>query len=207
MGMGRVERRALLAIIAVCGGLISWHTHEASAAPKRLPIARDHVSRGWHDPLATAGEQPQAFEANFFPDAVVVKGANETIEYHVELTSRLEKSYAVAWTAFVVDDVGKVITTISKGDGSAAAKGTVVTPSLKADLSDGFYSIRLRAAMRTSDQTESTEAVQFVVVSGGKMREISTDDWYAQSRARLAVRAATPTTATPRSAPAPKGAQ
>lgn len=125
------------------------------------------------------------------PDAVNAAAGKETIQYHAEVQSRLSKNGTMAWTAELVDDVGAIVQSLSTGQGNIGAKSLAKTPGMKANVADGFYALHVRAAVHTADWDDVSEGVQYLAVVSGKMREISFEDWYAQSRAGLAIRTST----------------
>jgi hypothetical protein len=178
------RRGALLATAVACAALAALSAR-AESSGERWPIARA-TSTTDGVPENTDGPHPN-IEAAIVPDAVNVKDGRESIEYHAQLTSRLTKAGNVAWTICVTDDEGKVVTKLATGVRSIDARGEIDTAPFSVNLPDGYYALRVRAAIHTKDWDDATEAVQHVAIARGKMRELSHADWFAYSRASIAV--------------------
>lgn len=170
------------------GGVWLSTAERAGPQPTRVPIAREAKPT----PAPSAGVMDQLgekarFRVELFPDAVLVDGKSETIEYHAEIISDYDARGTFAWTATLVDDRGIVVREIASGGGEVASGEAAATEGLAPTrLPDGFFSLHVRAALVTDDSEDAFEAVQFLRVKGGQMREMSATDWYQASQATLA---------------------
>lgn len=142
-------------------------------SPKTVKTAGTRVIHDGADPQI-AGE--------FFPDSVVVGNNREMLAYHAEFTSRASKTAGIAWTILLVDDAGNVVNEIDRGSAAIPAAAAAASRSFALDVPDGYYSLRGRAAMHSADGDFATLFVQYLVVTGGKMREIDYEAWHAASR-------------------------
>ena len=183
---GKRYLRSALPIVLLAAALPLTILATAPGTVSRTPIARKHLVPLPPSSLYIGGTAP-AFTAEIVPDAVVTTKGIETIEYHAELTSLVERQGAVAWSASIFDDRGILVQDLGKGQQSVAPKGTVVTPGLSAALPDGYYVLHVRAALSGTDTDEVSEARQYLAVSHGSMKEMSYDDWSQVSRDTIAV--------------------
>jgi len=190
MGLRRDRWMRSMALIgsAVCASAFAWG--QVHSSTERWPIARSTPPVTRSNQATAPGGRQFRFEAALVPDAVLAARGREKIEYHGELTSRLNEGGAVAWTAVVVDDVGNVVSTLGTGQTPVQAHSVASTASFVPDLPDGYYSLRIRAAVHSVGWDDVTEAVQYFTVAQGKMREMSYDDWHTYSRDGLAVQLA-----------------
>jgi hypothetical protein len=172
--MGAVGVLITIAIVALT----------TKSEPERVSIAR--FIPAWDPPHPFAGPSPR-FTAELIPDAVITEAGQQSIEYHAELTSLVDSSGSVAWSATVVDDVGHLVQDLGKGQELAGAKGTVTTPALRPRLADGYFFLRVRAAIAGAELDEVADATQYLVVKNGVTSEMSYDDWSKVSRDTLAV--------------------
>jgi hypothetical protein len=119
------------------------------------------------------------------PDAVILVGNSEALEYHAEVASQLSTDATYAWSAVAIDDLGRVVGDLAVGEGTVLARDIAVTPSFIVDLPDGFYILRVRVGVVTAESEHAGLAVQFLRVSDGLTREMSATDWYRSSRGTL----------------------
>lgn len=118
------------------------------------------------------------------PDAVVSRRGRERIEYHSEIALHRGKNVGVAWNADVIDDRGRIVATLDAGSARKGQGEVAFTKALAADLPDGFYGVRVRAAVAPSDEPADVfEAIQHVEVKGGRWAELSPSEWSKRSRA------------------------
>jgi hypothetical protein len=165
------------------GGIVS-----AFGGASRQPITRSPkpVFSQATD-LSCRGGEGLRLGVELLPDAVNSKGAKEMLEYHAVLSSTLGEDASVAWTALVADDDGNVVATLQTGESKVGPRSEVSTPPLVLDLKDGHYALRVRALIHTETFEQPAEGVQYLVVGGEKMREVSYDEWRNASAASLAV--------------------
>lgn len=126
--------------------------------------------------------------AALFPDAVVIsQHGRERIEYHAELEMARGSNVGVAWEAEIVDDRGQIVHSgLASGSRRASKGDTLVSKAILADLPDGYFELRFRAAITGDSESDLIETVQHIRVEDGKWQEIPTDDWYRFSRVTLA---------------------
>jgi hypothetical protein len=179
-------KAAPLVLGLAAGTLFLLRAHYGESATARIPIARAPKASLPVNLEHHGGASPR-FTAELVPDAVLVSAGREAIEYHAELASLLEEDGATAWTATVVDDVGNVVSTVGSGQDALKARATLVTPGLVASLADGYYSLRIHAALSAHGTEEVAQTIQYLSVSHGKVREMSFSDWHNASRDGLAV--------------------
>jgi hypothetical protein len=104
----------------------------------------------------------------------------------VPLGAKRNTAGGTAWTTQLVDDVGNVVQVLDRGAVGIAANGVAATPSVWVGANDGFYTLRVRAAVRSDDGEDVTEAVQYLAITQGKVREVDFANWHAKSRDGLA---------------------
>ena len=146
--------------------------------------------------LATSASAPKTSfcgvenvaKVELIPDAVLVKGNSEKIEYHAEISIRRGKDVGVAWEAEVVDDRGALVASkLAVGSDRLADGDTAVTPEISVDLLDGFYSLNLRAAIVPADEASTVvHAEQFLEVKNGIWTELTDLEWRSRSKVTLA---------------------
>lgn len=164
----------------------------AAAAPRerRLPVERATPRAAVVSKNLTCAGGPEALaQIELIPDAVIKTGSRERIEYHGEISSKQGKAVGVAWSADVVDDRGQVVRSgVEKGQGRGKGPdGSIVTRAISADLPDGFFFLRLQAAVAADGEpSDVLQAVQFLEVRDGLWIELDEADWRSRSRATLA---------------------
>lgn len=181
---------SMLALSLLATGAWTGYSVHREDGPIRIPVVRDvkpAAAPVAPDVMDANGVEPN-ISAEIIPDAVIVDGKSERLEYHAELASNLDADAAYAWSAVAIDDLGRVVTDIASGEGTIAAHGTAATSSFVVDLPEGFYLLRVRVGAVASELEDATLAVQFLSVSNGVMREMSATDWYRTSRATLMTR-------------------
>jgi hypothetical protein len=153
----------------------------ASEAPG--DVRNESLSHG----LTHGLEWPADIE--LFPDALLVSTeGRESVEYHAEISVVRGANVGVSWTADIIDDRGNIIHSALTKGAERAAKGSVkVTGPIRAELKDGFYAVRVQAAIAPEDEaTTIMESIQYVEVTKGKWRELTDIEWYELSRASIA---------------------
>jgi hypothetical protein len=162
---------------------------EGESEVSRVEIEEDSITppgdRGPGGPGIEDGATA-ALRVELVPVAVLTRGSRETIEYHAELASDLDTDGAYAWTATLADDLGNMLGILARGEGRVATKGSDATGSFSQELADGFYAFGFRVAVSAKGRRETGSATQYVRVKNGIMRELTVDEWYMLSRARLA---------------------
>lgn len=180
-----LSRMATAAGLAVALGALvhagrSLYEHDEAWAVRDMP------SGGTYGGTSPPGPAP-ILEIDLTPDFLHIVGKKERIEYHAGITSHAATNGAVAWTVFIANDLGDLVTTLEKGDALLKSKETAGTHQFQPDLPDGFYSITIRAFLHTPDGDYATESRQYLGVSDQKTRELSEDEWFSQSRASIAL--------------------
>jgi hypothetical protein len=176
--------------IAILVGIVTAIVVPASGSSV-IPIATEQRVTGTKYVVSSGAVihtlEARQLEAELVPDAVIVNGAKEAIRYHAQLKSNAGKDGTIAWTVLAVDDVGRLVATLDKGSDLLPSRGQYGTRGVLASLPDGYYTLRIRAALHTKDGDDAAEAVQWLGVASGKVREMTLEDWYRQSRAGQAL--------------------
>jgi hypothetical protein len=156
-------------------------TRVAIQRPPQVPQAPrtrqpGELCNGGLDPLATI---------EIVPDVAVNIAGREHVEYHSEISLQRGQKVGVAWSADVVDDRGNVVVAkLDTGTFKGHAGHVAFTNALKTPLNDGFYALRVRAAVTDADEgADIVEAVQHVEVAGGRWAELSDREWFERSQA------------------------
>jgi hypothetical protein len=138
--------------------------------------------------LSCNGGSEYPIDIELVPDSVVTNAGRESVEYHAEINVHRGNGVGLAWQAEVIDDRGRVVVpNLAKGSAKAKKSDSVLTAGLRADLSDGFYVLRVRVAVAPADEPATLlEAHQYVSVSNGKWREMDDIQWRKDSNVRLA---------------------
>lgn len=183
---------ALLCVGAAAALMLAFtvapHLRE-TRVPIERPKAEPVVSTGNGAGMLCAGGMEQPADLDLIPDAVVTSATGrESVEYHAELAVKSGRSVGVAWDADVVDDRGNVVQShLTTGQAKSTAGASIATGAIKADLADGFYSVRVRAAVAPDDGPSTIlERVQYVRVLGGKWNELTDIEWRKNSRVSIA---------------------
>jgi hypothetical protein len=160
-------------------------SHRAPESP-RTPRAGD-LCNGGLDPLATI---------DIVPDVLINQAGREHVQYHSEITLRRGQKMGVAWRADLIDDRGNiVIAKLDAGTFAGHAGHVAFTHPLGTPLDDGFYSLRVRAAVTADGEpSDVVEAVQHIEVRGGRWTELDDREWFERSQASQAFTAAELTT-------------
>lgn len=163
---------------------------EGPPREQRLPIERAAPRAAVFSKDLTCAGGPEALaQIELIPDAVIKTGSRERIEYHGEISSKRGKALGVAWSADVVDDRGQIVRAgIEKGQGRGKGPSdAIVTRAISADLPDGFFFLRLQAAIAADGEpSDVLQAEQFLEVRDGLWIELDEADWRSRSRATLA---------------------
>lgn len=175
------------AVSLLCGTIAVAGLAHAATRSVRTPIERPVKRTPTVDATLTCqgGAQPLA-RVELIPDAVISQHGRERIEYHGEIVAHAKKALGVAWKAEIVDDRGHMIASeLDRGEGRGKAAGDmIVTRALSANLPDGFYALRLRAAVTAEGEAADVlTATQHIEVRDGRWAEIELADWLARSRA------------------------
>lgn len=159
---------------------------QRAAEPPRTPREGD-LCNGGLDRLATI---------EIIPDVLINQAGREHVQYHSEITLQRGQKMGVAWNADLIDDRGNVVIAKLDAGASAGPAGHVAfTRPLGTPLGDGFYSLRVRAAVTADGEpSDVVEAVQHVEVRGGRWTELDDAEWFARSRASQAFTTADLTT-------------
>jgi hypothetical protein len=163
-------------------------TRVAIQRPPRAPqVPRTRqpgeLCNGGLDPLATIA---------IIPDVAVTIAGREHVAYHSEISLERGKKVGVAWSADVIDDRGNVIVAkLDTGTFKGQAGHVAFTNALETPLHDGFYALRVRAAVTDAvEGSDIVEAVQHIEVAGGRWTELSDREWSERSQANQAFTAA-----------------
>jgi hypothetical protein len=159
-------------------------TRIAIQRPPRAPQAQKirqpgELCNGGLDPLATI---------ELVPDVAVTIAGREHVEYHSEISLGRGQKVGVAWSADMIDDRGNVVVSkLDVGTFKGRAGQVAFTNALRAPLDDGFYALRVRAAVTDAvEGSDMVEAVQHIEVAGGRWAELSDREWLERSKARQA---------------------
>ena len=169
-----------IALGAALGGAGAWGTNvktaHASVAAKN-PGSADMAS----------GNQETAFRIDFSPASVISSsGSGEQLDLDVTVTSRHATPLGVKYTAFVVDDRGKLITQVSESAMQRLARKddeSVAGMKTPKNLADGYYMLRVIAVGTDGTNTTTLESAYPWLVSKGKITPVTEDEWYQKSRA------------------------
>jgi hypothetical protein len=153
-----------------------------ASVPERRPIAHSRPTTEAILPAEHRDGERARLKIDIVPDAAITQNGRDAIEYHAEATSDLKDDGAVAWSAFIVDDVGNVVQKLKTGVGAIKGRGMLATPAITVNLKDGYYSLRVRAAIHTAGWDDVAEEAQYLVVNNGRTREMDYDEWHLQSR-------------------------
>jgi hypothetical protein len=179
-------------LLAGSGGVVAATTGDD---PRITPIARGpaRTAARPHGPgELCAGGLDAIARIEIVPDRVVEQGGRQRVEYHSEIAIDRGEGVGVAWTADVIDDRGaQVVAQLDAGTFAGRGGNLALTGPLVANLADGFYTIRVRAALTATDEPDTVlEAAQHVEVAAGRWNELADDEWFARSRASQAFSAA-----------------
>jgi hypothetical protein len=150
-----------------------------------VPTMETQTSAGHNDCLG----QEAVGELDLVPD-LLYRSANgrERVDYHADLHLHRGENVGVSWRFDVVDDRGSVVrSAIARGTAKGSKGDSLTTSSAGADLPDGFFALRVRAAVVADGESDVLEVVQHVQVSNGLWRELSAEEWYAESAYTLAL--------------------
>lgn len=187
------SRTILVGVLLVgSGGVVAATTGDD---PRITPIARGTarpVARTQAPGDLCAGGLDAVAQIEIVPDRVVEQGGRQRVEYHSEIAIERGDSVGVAWTADVIDDRGaQVVAQLDAGTFAGRGGNIALTGPLVANLADGFYTIRVRAAITATDEPDTVlEADQHVEVAAGRWNELADDEWLERSRASQAFSAA-----------------
>jgi len=175
-------------VLAAAGGLVAATTPATGAtAIARDPARSSGARTALPDALCNGGLEGVARIA-LVPDVLVSEGGRERVEYHGEVAIDRGTSVGVAWQADVVDDRGVRIAQLDTGSFAGRAGNTALSRPLVANLADGFYALRVRAAIDAADEAATViEAVQHVEIDQGRWIELTDAEWATRSRATEAV--------------------
>jgi hypothetical protein len=173
-----------------CGALGAVALAHAAPVETRTPIERPPAKTTPppkpNDGLTCQGGPERLADIELIPDAVISKGGRERIEYHAEIVGRRGLTLGIAWDADIVDDRGRVVVAgLDTGQATKRAGDTALTRALSSDLPDGFFAVRVRAAIAAAGEPSTViEAAQHVEVRGGKWAELTQAEWQGRSSAR-----------------------
>jgi hypothetical protein len=185
-----------LTLVSAGGSALALARSLATAGGSRTAIQRPHrvaesprtprpgdLCNGGLDPLATI---------EIVPDVLINQAGREHVQYHSEIALRRGQKMGVAWSADLIDDRGNVvIAKLDAGTFAGQAGHVAFTRPLSTPLDDGFYSLRVRAAVTAEGEpADVVEAVQHVEVMGGRWTELDDQEWFERSRATQAFTAA-----------------
>ena len=181
---------SVLGLVVLCGAAVAANCEQAT--PHRVAIERPvkpapvGPADGSH--LSCSGGSEDPAELTLVPDAVLTDAGRETVEYHGEIAVNRGHSVGVAWEADVVDDrADKVYDKLAVGSAKGAKGESKTTGAILAKLADGFYILRVRAAISPDDEPSTVlEATQHINVENGKWREMTDVEWRKRSNASLA---------------------
>jgi hypothetical protein len=165
---------------------LSWTATSSLSHERRAPL-----------PAASSnfrlcqGAAESALGVEVVPERVDQTTAGEQLSLRLRFTSKFDKRASVRHSTELVSDSGKVVrqaeispirTLKGRGDDHHEA---FVTP---AGLADGFYQLRVNA-VGSDGQDDAAEVVEtYLRVEGGRIRQLSSDEWFGQSAANQGVR-------------------
>jgi hypothetical protein len=156
--MMRVSVKLMLDMgLAVVVGLsgVAIGAYQAGGGVSRQPILKEKKVAPAHR-LPHAGECVGGAEriarVELVPDAIVSEGSRRWVEYHSDITVNKATGAGVSWESDVINDRGQIVVQHLSKDttNSMTAKTatTVTTGTIAASsLADGFYTLRVRAAV------------------------------------------------------------
>ncbi len=159
---------------------------QAAVAPEVALPASASIERTSHNDCLG---QEAIGELELVPDMVRRSAVGrERVDYHADLHLNRGKNAGVSWRFDILDDRGTMVrSAVTEGTARGSGGDTLTTTSAGADLPDGFYALRLRAAIVGDDVSDVLEAIQHVQVAGGLWRELTADEWYTESAYTLAL--------------------
>jgi hypothetical protein len=165
--------------------LLAWTSQGRTVERIAIQSPRHIAAKSKSD---ATGDLRRLVSVDLYPDAVVTRAGRESVDYHAEVTNNRDTTIGLAWQVDVVDDHGKLVhPKVEVGSAKARAEELKTTRSFLADLSDGFYAIRVRvAATAANEPSDVVETNQYVQVVGGKWTELTDMEWRRFSRATLA---------------------
>lgn len=192
--MNASSRRAHATLVAVAGTMALMGGMAAARVTdtcRRIPIERTAraagavVARAPQPGDSCAGGGRRAADVEIVPDAVLLEGGRERIEYHGEVAVHRGQNVGVAWEATVVDDRGRVMgQSLDRGAARRQRGEVAFTKALLATLPDGYYALRVRAAVSPPDEpVDIVESVRYLEVKGARWGELTDLEWFARSRA------------------------
>lgn len=128
------------------------------------------------------------FDLEVEPSAVLANGSRRGLEYRVQLASRFAQQAHAALAIEVVDDRGHAVQQAARPGPLQLAPGAkerlgFVTPT---ELRDGYYQVRVTAAMAGGELDELKIAERYFRVEGGSPAPLTADEWFQQSAANSA---------------------
>jgi hypothetical protein len=123
------------------------------------------------------------------PAAIQVNGSLQALEYRVRLDSAFPKPARAALAIEVVDDQGRPAQRAERPGLRTVAPGgqqhlTFTTP---AGLRDGYYQVRVTAALADGEYDQLEISERYFRVERGSVSPISSEEWFQQSAANVAV--------------------
>jgi hypothetical protein len=120
------------------------------------------------------------------PDTVEVRGKEERIRYHAEIDIEQGDSTGIAWELQFFDDRGKPMSEVlESGRGRGKKSDKLITKPVSMSLTDGYYELRLRTAVSTSERWSALLGdCVYLEVKNGKWTELTGEEFLNLSRAR-----------------------
>lgn len=123
------------------------------------------------------------------PSAIQAEGSRQALEYRVQLDSHFTGPAHARLAIEVVDDHGRAVQEVARPSIQPLAPGgkhpfRFTTPS---GLRDGYYQVRVTAAMADPEFDELEIIERYFHVEGGVLWPISTEEWLQQSAVNVAV--------------------
>lgn len=188
----KFELPAAVAAILASGVIIGALAYARGEQVTRVTVARPPAApqaapREYKPGSCLGGAEPIA-KIHLLPDAVVTQSGRQWVEYHGEVRIHRGTNVGVAWDADVLNDRGQIVMSkLISGSARSNAGETVSTKAIVAQLNDGFYAVRVRAAITSAtDPSDVIESVQHVQVSKGQWKELTDIQWRERSRATIA---------------------
>jgi hypothetical protein len=169
----------------------SWLCSSHGLCANRIPVLRAPEAQALQVGESNcSGSDDRLGRVELVPDAVRSTSTSARIEYHAEIEVKQGTNVGIAWTGEIVDDRGRLVQErLAEGTASGSAGQRAETVSFSPTLPDGFFALRVHAAVVTQDQrTDILDGRQYVRVRNGVWTELNDRDWRALSLATVAHR-------------------
>lgn len=181
--------RHWLFVLAAFG--IGWAATHTLSWRSRTDIGGAAITTSTHGaPRLCAGGLESALDVEVLPERVNTSSRGEALELRLKLTGRFRRRAFVRHAIELVDDRGREIlpARISDIETLAQAEETrefrLTTPE---ELPDGFYQLRV-TAVGADDEQDASEIVElYLRVRQGGVEQMSSDEWFGESRANEGV--------------------